>query len=63
VRPHPKVGGQAVGVAGPVPAPGFPGVDQVNLGPLPRSLAGAGEVAIVLTVDGVRANEVTVAIQ
>ena len=57
------VGGQAVSVAGPVPAPGFPGVDQVNLGPLPLSLARAGEVSIVLTVDGVRANEVTVAIQ
>ena len=57
------VGGQAVGVAGPVPVLGFPGLDQVNLGPLPRSLAGAGEAAIMLAVDGVRANVVTVAIE
>jgi uncharacterized protein (TIGR03437 family) len=53
------VGGQAVGIAGPLPAPGFAGLDQVNLGPLPRSLAGAGEVKIALTVDGVPANVVT----
>ena len=57
------IGGQEVGVAGPVPAPGFVGVEQVNLGPLPRSLAGAGEVNIALTVDGVSANVVTVSIQ
>jgi len=57
------VGGQAVGVVGPLPAPGFVGLDQVNLGPLPRSLAGAGEVKIALTVDGVPANVVTVNIQ
>jgi len=57
------VGGQAVGVAGPAPAPGFVGVDQVNLGPMPRSLTGAGEVKIALTVDGVPANVVTVNIR
>jgi uncharacterized protein (TIGR03437 family) len=57
------VGGQAIGVAGPAPAAGFAGVDQVNLGPLPRSLAGAGEVKIVVTVDGVPANVVTVSIR
>jgi len=57
------VGGEPVGVAGPVPAPGFVGLDQVNLGPLPRSLAGAGEVEIALTVDGLPANVVTVNIQ
>jgi uncharacterized protein (TIGR03437 family) len=57
------IGGQAVGVAGPAPAPGFVGVDQVNLGPMPRSLAGAGEVKIALTVDGVPANVLTVNIR
>jgi uncharacterized protein (TIGR03437 family) len=57
------VGGEAIGVAGPMPAPGFVGLDQVNLGPLPRSLAGAGEVKIALTVDGVPANVVTVNIR
>ena len=57
------VGGQAIEVAGPAPAAGFAGVDQVNLGPLPRSLAGAGEVKIALTVDGLSANVVTVNIR
>jgi uncharacterized protein (TIGR03437 family) len=57
------IGGQAVTVAGPVPQPEFPGLDQANLGPLPASLAGAGEVDIVLSVDGLPANTVTVAVQ
>lgn len=39
------------------------GLDQVNIGPLPASLAGRGEVQIVLTVDGKQANIVTVAIR
>jgi uncharacterized protein (TIGR03437 family) len=56
------VAGQDVGVT-VLPASGFVGLDQVNLGPLPRSLAGAGEVKIALSVDGVPANVVTVNIQ
>jgi len=40
----------------------FPGLDQVNL-IVPKSLAGAGEVPIVLTVDGQTANVVTINIQ
>lgn len=40
----------------------FPGLDQVNLR-LPRSLAGAGEVDLVLTVDGQTANTVRIAFQ
>lgn len=44
------------------PAPGFSGLDQVNV-QLPTSLRGAGEGNIVLTVDGQTANYVTVAIQ
>ena len=39
--------------------PGYPGLDQVNL-VIPRSLAGAGEVPVVLTIDGQTANVVTV---
>jgi uncharacterized protein (TIGR03437 family) len=45
------------------PAPGFAGEDQVNIGPLPRSLAGAGTLNIVLTADGQAANTVSVTIQ
>jgi len=39
------------------------GLDQVNIGPLPRALAARGQVDILLTVDGRRANTVTAAIQ
>ena len=38
----------------------FVGLDQINIGPLPRSLAGRGEVNILLTADGKPANTVTV---
>ena len=45
--------------AGPVGE--FAGLDQVNIGPLPASLIGAGPVNVVLTVDGKTAKTVTVA--
>jgi uncharacterized protein (TIGR03437 family) len=38
--------------------PGYPGLDQVNI-LLPAKLAGAGVVDVVLTVDGINANTVT----
>ena len=57
------VDGEPVTVNGPVPQPEFVGLDQVNLGPLQRSLAGRGEVDIVLTVDGTAANSLTVSFQ
>jgi len=41
---------------------GNPGLDQVNL-IVPKSLAGSGEVPIVLTVDGQTANAVTIALK
>jgi len=41
----------------------FLGLDQLNIGPIPRSLIGAGEVNITVTVDGVPANVVTIAVQ
>ncbi|MGH9935310.1 MAG: FG-GAP-like repeat-containing protein, partial [Blastocatellia bacterium] len=40
----------------------FAGLDQINL-PLPRALAGRGEMDIVLAVDGVTANSVRVSIK
>jgi uncharacterized protein (TIGR03437 family) len=40
----------------------YPGLDQVNVY-VPRALAGAGEVPVVLTVDGVTANVVTISVQ
>ena len=41
----------------------FAGLDQVNIGPLPRALAGKESCDVVLTVDGMRAITVTVSIQ
>ncbi len=57
------VGGQAVPVISAGAQSQFVGLDQVNIGPLPRSLAGAGEVAVRLEADGTAANEVTVRIR
>ena len=57
------VGGQPapvlyVGVQGT-----YDGLDQVNVGPVPRSLIGRGRVTIVLTADGQTANPVELAIR
>ncbi|MGH9614260.1 MAG: hypothetical protein ACRD4P_14390, partial [Bryobacteraceae bacterium] len=41
----------------------FVGLDQINAGPLPASLAGAGQVNVVVTVDGIPANTLQIAIQ
>lgn len=56
------VNGIPVRVLGAVPQGAFVGLDQVNLGPLPRSLIGAGECEVILTVDGVASVPVTVLI-
>ncbi|MGE0126510.1 MAG: IPT/TIG domain-containing protein [Blastocatellales bacterium] len=53
--PDPKVTAKVGGVDVPVlfagAAPGFVGLDQINIGPLPRALAGLGVVDIVVSVD------------
>jgi uncharacterized protein (TIGR03437 family) len=41
----------------------YPGMDQINLGPLPAGLAGAGTVNVIITADGQVANTVAVSIQ
>jgi uncharacterized protein (TIGR03437 family) len=41
----------------------YAGLDQINLGPLPATLAGAGPVNLAIAADGQAANTVTVAIQ
>jgi uncharacterized protein (TIGR03437 family) len=53
------IGGQKADVLGAAAQSQWPALDQVNLR-IPRALAGKGEVAIVLTVDGKRSNAVTV---
>ena len=57
------IAGQDVAITGAVPQEEFAGLDQVNVGPLPRSLAGRADVPIVLMVDGKPANTVTVSFQ
>jgi len=57
------VGGVSVPVWYSGAVPGFAGEDQVNMGPLPQSLAGQGSVNIMLTADGQAANTVNVTIQ
>jgi uncharacterized protein (TIGR03437 family) len=57
------VGGVSVPVLYAAGAPGYAGEDQVNIGPLPPSLAGKGNVNIVLNADGQEANPVNVTIQ
>lgn len=58
-----RVGGFDVDVAGPVAQTQYPGLDQVNLGPLPRMLVGRGEVPIEFTLRSRAANVVTVSFQ
>ena len=40
----------------------FEGLDQINVGPLPAELAGAGEVEVRVEIDGKISNTVTVTI-
>lgn len=58
-----EIDGQAIPVLYAGAQPEYTGLDQVNIGPLPRSLAGRGQREIVMTVDGHRVNRVTVTFQ
>lgn len=57
------VGGDSVPVSFAGDQKQYPGFDQVNLGPLPASLAGQGDVVIQVTAAGITANPVHVTIQ
>jgi uncharacterized protein (TIGR03437 family) len=57
-----KIGGEPVEVLYADAAPGFANLDQVNVR-LPRSLAGRGEVDVVLTADGKTTNTVKVGVK
>lgn len=41
----------------------YPGIDQVNIGPLPAGLAGSGPSSLVLTVNGTTSNTVNLMFQ
>ncbi|MEK7830380.1 MAG: choice-of-anchor V domain-containing protein, partial [Acidobacteriota bacterium] len=57
------VGGTNVSVLGYAAVEGFAGLDQCNVGPLPRGLAGRGNVNIVMTAGFKTANTLSVNIK
>jgi uncharacterized protein (TIGR03437 family) len=52
------LGGAVVPVTSAGPQGQFSGLDQINAGPLPRSLQGRGVVDAILTVNGKTSNRV-----
>ncbi len=58
-----QIGGVSVPVSFAGAQGDLVGLDQINIGPLPRALAGRGEVDLVLLVDGKAANTVRVSIK
>jgi uncharacterized protein (TIGR03437 family) len=54
------VGGLSVPVLSSGAQGQYPGLDQVNIGPLPASLAGKGQTNISLTANGQTSNSVNV---
>jgi uncharacterized protein (TIGR03437 family) len=57
------IGGFATPVTAAVAQGQFVGLDQINVGPVPRDLIGKGEVNVIFNVDGQASNTVTVNIQ
>ena len=57
------IGGLAVPVTFVGPQGSFAGLDQINIGPIPRQLIGAKVVDVVIRVNGVAANTVQVCIE
>ncbi len=55
-----KIGGSSMPVLYAGPQGQLEGLDQINVGPLPRTLQGSGEVTVTLAVDGQPANVTTV---
>ncbi len=56
------IGGQKADVVGAAPQPQYAALDQVNVR-VPRTLAGKGEVAVLITAAGQRSNAVTIAVR
>lgn len=57
------IGGKVIPVAYAGAQGTYPGFDQLNVGPLPSTLAGTGAADLILFVDGVPSNTVQIAIQ
>ncbi|MBM3787959.1 MAG: hypothetical protein FJW30_26725 [Acidobacteria bacterium] len=62
-KPAVAIGGVAIPVAAETPLSEFPGVDQINIGPIPRTLAGRKNAPVVLEIDGVKSNGVQVSFE
>ena len=58
--PTAKLRGRHVTIQSAEPATGFPGIDKLVLGPVPRSIRNR-EVEVVAIVDGQTSNAVTIA--
>jgi uncharacterized protein (TIGR03437 family) len=58
-----EIGGNPVPVIFAGPQNTYPGLDQVNVGPLPRSLQGLGATAIVVKIAGKDSNRLTILIK
>ncbi|HEU0120520.1 MAG TPA: hypothetical protein VFQ91_08350 [Bryobacteraceae bacterium] len=56
-------GGQPIPVIYAGPQSDLPGLDQINLGPLPASLRGRGDLELVVRVDGSEANRIHIAVE
>ena len=56
------IGGSEVPVIFAGAQGGVAGLDQVEIGPLPRRLEGAGEVNVAVTTAGITSNTVTIVI-
>jgi uncharacterized protein (TIGR03437 family) len=58
-----NIGGTDIPVLGAAAQGQYPGVDQINVGPLPQSLAGRGDVSIQISAAGIPANPTHMTIQ
>jgi uncharacterized protein (TIGR03437 family) len=58
-----QIGGSPVPVIFAGPQNSYPGLDQMNVGPLPRSLRGLGQTEIVVKIAGKESNRVAVLIR
>ena len=57
------IGGRDVAVLFAGERDGWVGLDQVEIGPLPRSLAGMGEVGVAISAAGITSNTVTIVME
>lgn len=57
------IGGMSVTVFGPVAHSIYPGLDQVNIGPIPRQLSGRSDIPVSVVLDGRPANPVTISVR